>query len=126
MEAGSLAGFRARLVDLLEDGDRVAPELGVLSGELLVGELVLGVIELGVADLAVLRLLASLEIGHPRILEGRLLLVGLAPQRHGDPRRGEQQEHDHEDDFHLGRAVGDQPAPVVPVVLSSSRASRAP
>src|SRR5204862_621951 len=77
-------------IELLQDRDRLATQLGVLAAPVRLRELSLLAVELGVADLAVLGLLSRLERGDHRVLRqrrgGARLALG-APQGHGDEPR---------------------------------------
>src|SRR4051795_12940998 len=95
----------SRLVELLQDRDGVAPQLGVLVAPVRLRELALLAVELRVLDLPVLGLLARLERGHPRVLDPprrRLRLLRRAAKRdaHEPHDCGDDQEG--QDDLHSG------------------------
>jgi len=93
-EASAARALAASLnpVELAQDLDRLSPKLGVLALKIRFGELPGCLVELGVTDLAVFRLLARLQLGHPRILGVCLSRCTGAPQQ----RPADEPAHDRE------------------------------
>src|SRR3954447_4915888 len=93
----------SRLVELLQDRDRVAPQLGVLAAPVRLRELALLAVELRVLDLPVLGLLAGLERRHAWVLDpfrSRLGLLLRAAKRHAHEPHDRGDDEQGEDDLH--------------------------